>query len=243
VSNNQHTYRSFHPVIADAYTTVHQWLNTNVQDANGYKKIDPRGQWKDILQKEDWKHIAFQYYYLFPSHYFKAACTLENIVGEDRLESWLKHKQRMCVLDIGCGAGAGSAAFLEAILQLKEKNKITNSVDILFIGVDPSLYAIGLYHQLMSNIKLSITDNHDSLKIDLKCVKFGFPKAITDINIHLKNELLQHGLPCLSNVLAMQLNVISPLSQNYRNQQKDYDELRKLGIPIDNVLLNNSLST
>ncbi|MFO5491665.1 MAG: hypothetical protein ACLBM6_03745 [Cuspidothrix sp.] len=48
----------------------------------------------------------------------------------------------MCVLDIGCGAGAGSAAFLESILQMQEMEKLTDVVDILFIGVDPNLKAI-----------------------------------------------------------------------------------------------------
>ncbi|CAD5976215.1 MULTISPECIES: RNA-directed DNA polymerase [Planktothrix] len=232
MTNNTPNYRSFHPFIADAYTAVHQWLNKTVPEANGYKKIDPRGQWKDILHKEDWKHTAFQYYYLFPSHYFKAAHTLENIVGEDKLEDWLRHKQRMCVLDVGCGAGAGSAAFLEAILQLKERGKITNKVDVLFIGIDPSVYAIGLYHQLMSSIK---NYSSDSINLDFKIICHGFPKATGDINNYLKKEALLRQVP-FSNVLVMQLNVISPLSQNYRDQQKDYEQLRKLGIPIDDSI-------
>ncbi len=232
MTNNTPNYRSFHPFIADAYTALHQWLNKTVPEANGYKKIDPRGQWKDILHKEDWKHTAFQYYYLFPSHYFKAAHTLENIVGEDKLEDWLRHKQRMCVLDVGCGAGAGSAAFLEAILQLKERGKITNKVDVLFIGIDPSVYAIGLYHQLMSSIK---NYSSDSINLDFKIIRHGFPKATGDINNYLKKEALLRQVP-FSNVLVMQLNVISPLSQNYRDQQKDYDQLRQLGIPIDDSI-------
>lgn len=236
MSHSQSFYRCFHPLIADAYTEVHKWVQTSVSQANGYKTIDPKGKWKEILQDENWKNTVFQYYYLFPSHYFKAAYVLENVVGQNTLEIWLRHKQRMCVLDIGCGAGAGSAAFLESILQMQEIEKLTDVVEILFIGVDPNLKAIALYSKLMSKLQSSINSISDYLKIDFKCVNYGFPKAIGDINKHLKDEILQRQLPSLSNVLAIQLNVISPLSQNYRNKQESYDELRNLGIAVDDLI-------
>lgn len=202
-NNTQSTYRRFHPLVADAYTQVDNWIQQNVQKAKGYKSIDPRGKWKEILQKEDWKHTAFQYYYLFPSHYFKAAYVLENVIGQDKLEVWLRHKQRMCVLDIGCGAGAGSAAFLESILQMQEMEKLTDVVDILFIGVDPNLKAMGFYIQMMSKLKSSISSITDYIKIDFKFVHYGFPKAIGDINKHLKDEILQCHLERKTNYYSV----------------------------------------
>ena len=141
MSETQPTYRCFHPLVADAYTAVHQWLNT-VKLSDGYKSIDPRRKWQKILQSEDLKSSAFQYYRLFPAHYFKAAHILENIISEDRLISWLRHKQKFCILDIGCGAGAGTAAVIEAVLTLKEKRKITNDINILAIGIDPNKFSV-----------------------------------------------------------------------------------------------------
>ncbi|TBR56626.1 hypothetical protein B4U84_28700 [Westiellopsis prolifica IICB1] len=92
-NNTTPTYRCFHPLIADAYTAVHQWLETNVQEANGYKDL-PYSNLKQKLQETDWKHIAFQYYALFPAHYFKAVHTLDYILGEEQLITWLRHRQK-----------------------------------------------------------------------------------------------------------------------------------------------------
>ncbi len=235
VSNNQPIYRCFHPLIADAYTAVHQWLENHVQDANGYKTL-PYSNLRQKLQETDWKHIAFQYYAFFPAHYFKAAHTLNTIVGEEQLITWLKHRQKVCVLDVGCGAGAGSAAFLEAVLLLKEQGKLTNDVNILCVGVDLSHRAIGLYTKVMANLKSSIAN---LVNLDFESVMGGFPDATIKISRILRQELISSKLPCLTNVLAMQLNVISPFSQTYRNFQAKIDELKTLGIDIEGAIAEN----
>jgi len=237
VSETQPTYRCFHPFIVDAYTSVHQWIETNVQDADGYRNL-PYSNLKQKLQETDWKHIAFQYYALFPAHYFKAAYTLDSIIGEEQIITWLRHRQKICILDIGCGAGAASAAFLEMVIRLKEQEKLTNEVNILFIGVDPSHRAIGLYNQMMEKLK-SLTAN--LINLHFKHVIEGFPNAINPINRYLKDELLPSEIPCLSNVLVMQLNVISPFSQIYRNCQENLEELRTLGINIDGSTTENDV--
>jgi len=229
VSDKTPIYRRFHPLIADAYNAVHQWIESKVKDANGYKQI-PYSNLKQKLQETDWKHIAFQYYALFPAHYFKAAHSLDSIIGKEQLTTWLRHKQKVCVLDVGCGAGAGSAAFLEAVIRLKEQGKLTNDVNILLIGVDPSIRAIGLYHQMMTNLRTSVSD---LINLNFKAINNGFPNATSTIINHLRQDRELSKLPCLSNVLVMQLNVISPFSQTYRNCQENYDELRELGIDID----------
>lgn len=237
MSEPQPIYRQFHPLVADAYTAVHQWLEIKVQDANGYKLL-PYNNLKQKLQETDWKHIAFQYYALFPTHYFKAAHSLEFILKEEQLISWLRHKQKVCILDIGCGAGAASAAFLETVIRLKEQGKLTNEVNIILIGVDPSHRAIGLYIQMMTNLKSA---SSHLINLEFKSVIEGFPNAINDINIYLRNELLSSDFPCLSNVLVMQVNVISPFAQIYRNSQADFEELRALGIDVDESTTENNL--
>ncbi len=151
--------------------------------------------------------------------------------------SWLRHKQKICVLDVGCGAGSGSAAFLEAILLLKEHGKLTNDVNVLFIGIDPSHRSIGLYTQMMNNLKSS---SSGLVNMDFKVVNDGFPNAISPINRYLRNEISISQLPSLSNVLVMQLNVISPFSQIHRNSQANYEELRALGIDIDEVVAESN---
>ncbi|NEP68733.1 MULTISPECIES: RNA-directed DNA polymerase [Moorena] len=226
------TYRRFHPIVADAYNAVHEWLDGSSL-AKGYKSIDPRGNWQEILKGEDLTSVAFQYYYLFPTHYFKAAHILENVVGEDRLISWLRHKQRLCILDIGCGAGAGTAACIEAILKLKEEEKIPNDVKIFAIGVDPNKFSVILYKQLMDKFKSSTLDK---MGLDFQCVMSGFPEATLGIIQNLKKELDILKLPCLSNILTIQLNVISPLSQVFRNQESDYNYLLEIDPEMCNFI-------
>ncbi|MBE9126297.1 MULTISPECIES: reverse transcriptase domain-containing protein [unclassified Coleofasciculus] len=225
-------YRCFHPLVADAYTAVHHWLDS-VDIAKGYKSIDPRKKWQKILQGEDLKSVAFQYYHLFPAHYFKAAHILENVVREDSLISWLRHKQRICILDIGCGAGAGTAAVIEAALILKEKGKISNDINIFAIGVDPNKFSILLYKQLMTKLKTSVVDK---IGLEFVCVKSGFPEATLGIVQNLKKELNTFHIPCLSNILTIQLNVISPFSQGFRNQEEEYNELMKIDPEICDFL-------
>jgi len=232
VSDKNQNYRCFHPLIADAYTAVHQWLDT-VDKANGYKSIDPRKKWTKILKGKELKDLAFQYYYLFPTHYFKAAHVLENVVSEDRLISWLRHKQRICVLDIGCGAGAGTAAVIEAALILKEKGKISHDINIFAVGVDPNKFSVLLYKQFMTELKKSI---YDRIGLEFVCVKSGFPEATMAIIQNLRKEINVFQLPCLSHILTIQLNVISPFSQIFRNQEDEYKELMKIDPEICDFL-------
>lgn len=228
-------YRSFHPLIANAYTAIHEWLD-NTKKANRYKKLDPRKSnesWTNILKGSNLDHIGYQYYRLFPAHYFKASYLLESIIGEDNLISWLQHRQRICILDIGCGAGAGTAAFVESVLILKESGKITKHIDILAIGVDPNKFSILLYTQLIKKIQ---SESSGFINLDFKCVKNGFPEATLDIIQHLKKELESTEKPCFSNVLVIQLNVISPLSESFRSQEDDYNDLLELDPEIGDFL-------
>lgn len=230
MSETQPTYRCFHPIIQQAYSTVHQCIEANIQDARGYKSLSYNNL-KKKLQETDWKHIAFQYYALFPAHYFKAIHVLDDVIGEERLLTWLRHQQKICFLDIGCGGGAASAAFLDTVIRLKECGKLKKDINILFIGVDPATNAIGLYIQTMQTLKPLTTS---LVNLEFKYVMEGFPNAVSYIDRYLKDYLKSSQLPCFSNALVMQLNVISPFSQTYRNRQAELDRLRALGIEVDN---------
>jgi SAM-dependent methyltransferase len=230
VSETQPTYRCFHPITQQAYGTVHQWIEASIGDAHGYKSLSYNNL-KKKLQETDWKHIAFQYYALFPAHYFKAIHVLDAVIGEERLLTWLRHQQKICFLDIGCGGGAASAAFLDTVIRLKECGKLKKDINILFIGVDPTANAIGLYIQTMQTLK-SLTTS--LVNLEFKYVMEGFPNAVSYIDRYLKDYLRSSRLPCFSNALVMQLNVISPFSQTYRNRQAELDKLRALGIEVDN---------
>lgn len=221
---------TFHTKIIEVYQAVHQWIESAISDASGYRAL-PYGNLKQKILATDWKHIAFQYYTFFPTHYFKALYTLDNVVGEERLLSWLRHRQKICLLDIGCGGGAASVAFVGKVIQLKEQEKLTKDINILLIGVDPTTNAIGLYAQTLKTLKVLTSD---LINLEFKFVLEGFPNAVTSIETHLKEDLKTSEVPCLSNFLVMQLNVISPFSQTYRNRQAEFDRLRAIGIDVEN---------
>ena len=232
MSESQSAYRQFHPSIESAYTSVHRWLS-DITLANGYKTIDPRGKWRSILQGTTLKDVAFQYYNLFPTHFFKAAHTLENIVGQERLSHWIKYRQRLCILDVGCGAGAATAALIEALLTLKEQEKISDEIRIYSIGVDPNGYSLLLYKRLIGELKLSVSND---LNIEFSCVKDSFPEATLGIIQNLKSEISSLKVPCLSNILTVQSNIISPLSQNFRAKEDEYNQLMELDPEIGSFL-------
>ena len=213
---------------------VHQWLESS-PDARGYKKIDPRKNtethsWFSILQGKELKYVAYQHYRLFPTHYFKASYALNKIVGEDTLISWLQHKQRICLLDIGCGAGAATAAFIEAVILLKETGKITSAINILAIGVDPNIFSILLYKKTLKELQSNSTE---LINLEFVCFLSSFPEATPGIIDRLKQERDLLQVPCLSNLLTINLNVISPLSQRFKSQENDYKNLLDLDPEID----------
>lgn len=230
-------YYTFHPRIIEVYQTVHQWIESTVSEASGYKDLPYRNLKQKILAT-DWKHIAFQYYALFPTHYFKAIYTLDAVIGEERLISYLKHRQKVCLLDIGCGGGAASAAFVDTVIRLKEQEKLTKDINILLIGVDPTANAIGLYIQTMRSLKALTSD---LINLEFKYVLEGFPNAVSSIERCLKKDLETSKIPCLSNTLVLQLNVISPFSQNYRNRQAEFDSLKAMGIDMDDSSVESDL--
>lgn len=228
---------SFHLTTSLAYKAVHDWLESNVNDAKGYTSITYEES-KLALQKTDWKHVACQYYTFFPSHYFKVVYLLNDVIGEENLLAWLQHQQKFCLLDVGCGGGAASAAFIDVVVRLKEQGKIKHNPDILLIGIDPSVHAVGLYIQTMLNLKL-LTSN--LINMNFKVIIDEFPSAYSYIERHLKEVLTGSKIPCFSNALVVQLNVISPFSQAYKNRQEKFNKLRSLNIDIDSFHIDEDL--
>ena len=103
---------SLHPVIQSAYSGVHSWLERR-DDTSGYMKIDERKISKR-LSREDMKHIAAQFSVLFPAHHFKCLDLLQNIIELEMLLDWLRRNPFITLIDVGCGAGAATAALIRS---------------------------------------------------------------------------------------------------------------------------------
>lgn len=226
-------YRSFHPVVADAYQSVHQWL-TSQPASQGYN------QWKNYRELHDERTIksaATQYYIYFPAHYFKIIYTLEDIIRSDRIRNWIESNRHICVIDIGCGAGAASAAFIETILRQVEQSPLTHPLDISCIGIDINEEALPIYNQLISQLCGKVS--HLNINVEWKVFPQGIQETIVSVIRYLNQKRQQwNNIPCLSHALVFQSNVVSPLSDLFDARQAKYKKLISLGIEPDDILDN-----
>lgn len=113
---------TFHPYIHQAYRATKEWLDTKQLH---YRSLTPK-QVGRLLYDNDTslQSVAAQFHTYFPAHYYKIVEVLHNGLSLDTLVSWLKYNPRLCILDVGCGAGAGSSGFIESILTLQEQRVI-----------------------------------------------------------------------------------------------------------------------
>ena len=226
-------YRSFHPLIASAYSAVHQWLVTR-PEAEGYKELDySQDLWRS-LEQTDLKSTAFQYYTLFPRHYFETTHVLENVINSTRLLNGLKYNRRICIVDIGCAMGAASAAFIERIITLQKDESISNPIEIVFLGIDPNIYGITLYSKLMQEIKTNI--GHLNINLEFQPICERFPKAVITAMRYLQKKRQEWEQPFLSNLFLIQLDVVSYPNQDKLLRREKYEKLKELGLEPDLLL-------
>ncbi len=212
----------FHPHIGHAYGSLHDWLAT-MSDARGYQTHKPN------FDKDDIVDVAAQYDRYFPSHYFKVVDTLSRVVGQKRLLSWLQDNPQLCFVDVGCGAGAASAAFLEVVVRLTEAEFLTTKPAIAFVGVDPSICALDLYSRLMQRLETVVS----SVSIQHKVVCQHRSDATPFLGDHLNDICAQSRRPCLPHVLIGQVNIARPLKLEFSTLRRIWQALRNRGISSD----------
>ena len=145
---------------------------------------------------------------------------------------------RICIVDIGCGAGAASAAFVEAILTLQKQENLSPSVEIFGLGIEPSIYGITLYNQLMQQISQNVSSANIIFKYQPVLYE-GISKADKQIRQHLQKKLKEWEQPCLSNVWVMQPNLISSPTGFQAVKQEQYNELKQLGVDPDLLIMED----
>lgn len=227
-------YRSFHPIVADAYQSVHKWLQSQPK-LQGYKQYIPYNKLKDKLTL---KSAATQYYIYFPAHYFKIIYTLEDIIGSERIRNWIEYNRHICVIDIGCGAGAASAAFIETIVRQVEQQALTHTLDISCIGIDINQEALPIYKKLISQLRREVSDFN--INVEWKIYPKGIQETIVSVIGYLNQKRQQwNNIPRLSHAIVFQSNVVSPLSDCFDKQKEEYQKLISLGIEPDEILDNH----
>ncbi|MBN1221376.1 MAG: hypothetical protein JXM69_20805 [Anaerolineae bacterium] len=228
INNSKIIYQTFHEITEKVYTEIHNWLDTKPEIKGfRYLKYD---QVKDLLKEPNMLSAAAQCHVYFPGHFFKVIHTLDEVIGQAKLVDWLKHNPRICLIDIGCGAGSGTVAFLEKILRLRETDYLTNPIHVFCLGIDPNPYAIALYDQFLHQIKNKITTSKIYLEYDYR--PEGIPNVTSWLIHRLEQKREEWKQPQLAHVIVMQVNVVSPLSKDHQKRQGNYDILRGLGVSI-----------
>lgn len=225
------TYRTFHQHVQAAYSSVYAWLDS--EGATRYKTIEWEGITRS-LYGTTLQDCANVYHGIFHAHYFKVLHTLEAVVGFDRLLGWLRHNPYICVVDIGCGAGAGSAAFIGSILRLLDEGLLTHPIEVLCVGVDPNICALGLYNRLLSDLQTRVLA--EGITLSHRVHAEPIPGAILPVIQTLRKVREDRAQPFLPHVLAMQVNIVSPLSNDHVQRAALRDELHSLGVGVDAFL-------
>jgi len=226
-------YRSFHPVIASAYSAVHEWLS-EIPDAKGYKELDYSKDILHLLDKTDLKSAAFQFYALFARNYFEAVHVLDNIINSSRLLHSIRYKPRIYLVDIGCAMGAATAAFIEKILTLPKEGKESTKIEIVCVGIEPNVYSYAIYKKLMQELKDKIEPFN--IVLDFKAINEPLSQAILTTISHLQNKLNDKGssAKALSNLFLMQLDIASSIGKDDIIKKERDKKLKALGLEPEN---------
>ncbi|MFZ4658267.1 MAG: reverse transcriptase domain-containing protein [Caldilineaceae bacterium] len=223
---------SFHPIIQLNYIEVHNWLS-QLTELPAYKLKNAWDKVKRQLQAATLESAALQYYVLFPAHSAKVAFALEQVIGVDRLVEWLKYNSQVTVIDVGCGAGAASVAFVNCLLNLCESGRIQHPMSVHFVGIDPNENAIAIYYQQIARLKPKVEQH--GIHITNQRIAEGDLQAVNQLRDHLTKRRNSLGVPFLSHAFLFQANVVSPFSTRYHETELKRQRMATLGIPVEEL--------
>ncbi len=197
---------AFLPEIEEAYSETLTWLDS-LPSPLDYRKKTIEDKIENLLKKPTLLSAAAQFYVRFPGHFFKVSHTLNNIAGN----LLVNKPAKICLIDVGCGAGAASAAFINHYLKLRKAVRVTEPIDIYCIGVDINPWATPLYDQMMTRI---------SSKVDVPGFTLShcqIPDGNLEALVVLREKLEEKRKiiwqqPFLTDVIIMQVNVALPFS-------------------------------
>ena len=226
-------YRSFHPIIASAYSAVDKWLS-EISEAQGYKEFDYSKDISRSLDKADLKSTAFQFYALFARNYFEAIHILDNVIHATMLLHSIKYKPRIYLVDIGCAMGAATAAFIEKILTLPKEGIQSKTIEIVCVGIEPNIYSYAIYKKLMQELKERIEPFN--ILLNFKAINEPFPQAVLTTISHLQNKLndKDSSAKVLSNLFITQLDSVSSIGKNDVMKRERDKKLKALGLEPEN---------
>lgn len=177
----------------------------------GFPDLD---QFSYSLDDDSAESVACQLYKLFPSHclkFLQALAIAELVSLEEKGETDVLAWPSVTLVDIGCGAGAASAALL-ALLQSYQQFLITNGkpispIRVSLIGFDPSTNMLGLYDQVIGEYASLLSPW--LIGVQYETLAEPFPQGVG----RLTHKFRPTNSYCV--LLAMS-NVIRPLGHSFK---------------------------
>ncbi len=199
------------------YGDIHDWLDSR-EDTVEFRTVPTD------IDAQDLRGIGKLFHEFFPTHFFKVACCLEELISLSTLNSWIQNSGKLCVLDVGCGSGVASCALIDAIARVIEKHEIRHVVQIHFIGVDPTRAALEIYRGVIHRVSNSdkIPNN---LKVSFEIVCDKILEGALEVQSRLHKLIDGWDQPSIPRTLLLQVNVLRPLAKQMSDVAKAYHQI------------------
>lgn len=177
---------------------------------------------KYTLDDESIESVASQFFKFFPTHYFKAYYSLlqsEQITYVNNKNTNFIGWPGSTLVDIGCGTGAVSIAYLSILLRyqqfLTECNKSISPVDVCLIGVDTNENMLAVYQEIVERISKILVPY--LIRVQFKTVKGAFPNEVNHVFQLQKPNHPHYVLLALS-------NIVKPLDEMFNRAETVWSE-------------------
>lgn len=233
LTNSTNPVYIMHPLIQGAYQRVHDWFETQ-PEMKGYKALSYNADSQRALQREDFTYAAFNFHLYFSTHYFKAyhAMQSDKVVGTERLAAWLRHNPYLTIVDVGCGDGAGSTAFIASLLKLREDGNLdSRRIQVCCIGVDPNPNGLVVYKQMLTEVSNSVKDFGIDVRFQLVPYKISEAAGRVEHSLHqVRQEWKQ---PSLSHSVCIMSNLTDILYAEYIREAEKLDAYSRFGLSLN----------
>jgi hypothetical protein len=222
---NESSY-AFPEYLQNIYTEVHHWLDAQ-SDTAGFRTRQVQ------LNDDSLISVATQFHQFFAAHYFKTFFALQEVVTASTFRSWIQDNDRICVVDVGCGGGSASVAFVEAVRLLMTSTLAHRTVHIHFVGVDPLKAALEINRAVMERLK-GLSSMPRNLRISYEFVCASIPDCALDLHSHLDARRESWHQPSLPHVVLLQPNVVDYLAPQVAQVVEAYHQVF-MATPIDRM--------
>ena len=206
------------------YTSIHHWLDKR-EDAAGFRTAAVN------LDSLDIRGVGTLFHRYFPTHYFK----VRKSVKDDVLATWIQDNGKICIIDVGCGSGAASSAFIEAIRDFIIDYNITHPVRVHLIGVDPVKAALEIYRAVLNRIKRDKSSLPAELKITYEILCGEILDEALELQKMLQKLRRDWEQPSIPQTILLQSNILRPLANQMRDVSKAYHQIFT-STPMDRLL-------